>query len=98
AYWVTRYRGFARQALERMGVPLAGALALPAAAALRLKDALFAKPLPTVPASVVIAAAGVFDSRFDLFWDELVRQSPEKLLGARDSRALSWHFAIPMRR
>jgi hypothetical protein len=98
AYWVTRYRGFARKALEKMRVPLAGALATPAAAALWLKDAVLVKPLPAAPASVDIAAIDGFDSRFDLFWEELVRQSPEKLLAARDRQALCWHFAIPQRR
>ncbi|HVS37776.1 MAG TPA: hypothetical protein VMS17_19620 [Gemmataceae bacterium] len=97
AFWVTRYRGFARKALEKMGVPLAGALALPAAAALRLKDALFAKRLPAVPASVVVAAEDGFDSRFDRFWEELARNNPEKLLGVRDRPALSWHFAVSKR-
>jgi hypothetical protein len=98
AYWVTRYRGFTRKALEKMGVPLASVLAIPAAAALRLKDALFGKRLPAASASVVIAAATDFDARFDRFWEELVRQSPDKLLGARDLKALSWHFAIALRR
>ncbi len=49
AYAITRYRAFARAALSRKGVPLAGALAPPAAAALRLKDALTPKALPDGP-------------------------------------------------
>jgi hypothetical protein len=98
AYWVTGYRDFARRALEKVGLPAVGPLALPLAAALRLKDALFAKRLPAPPAGVEIEVCGCFDSRFDLFWEELVRQHPEKLLGARDSRTLSWHFARPLRR
>jgi hypothetical protein len=98
AYWVTGYRGFARKALEKLGVPLAGALALPAAAALRLKDALFVNSLPPANSSVSIAAAEGFDARFDRFWEEIVHQGPDKLRGVRDSRALSWRFAIPLRR
>lgn len=39
-----------------------------------------------------------FDSRFDTFWNELQRQYPEMLLAERSAQALSWHFAIPMRR
>jgi hypothetical protein len=96
AYWVTGYRGFACKALEKMRVPLAGLLALPAAGTLWVKDALSARPLP--PPAAEIATCDHFDSQFDLFWEELVRQNPGKLLGVRDSRALSWHFAIPMRR
>jgi hypothetical protein len=98
AYFVTGYQGFARKALEKMGVPLPGALAPPAAAALWLKDALFGKSLPAAPASIEIAAQDDFDSRFDLFQEELVRQAPEKLLAVRDRQALAWHYAIPKRR
>jgi hypothetical protein len=98
AYWITGYRGFAHKALGKMGVPLAGLLAHPAAGALWAKDALFRKSLPAAAGSVVIAETDRFDSRFDSFWDELLRQNPEKLLAWRDSQALSWHFAIPMRR
>ncbi len=39
-----------------------------------------------------------FDSRFDNFWNELLRQNPQKLLAERSSCALSWHFAAPMRK
>jgi hypothetical protein len=97
AYRVTGDRGFARKALEKMGVPLAGALALPAAAALWLRDALVSKRLGAADPSVVIVDADGFDSRFDYFDEELVRQNPDKPLAARDSRTLSWHYAIPMR-
>lgn len=97
AFWVTGYRGFARTALRIKGVPLAGLLAAPAAAALRLREAFSDSSLPAGPAWVTIAEASDFDSRFDAFWEELVRQNPNKLLGVRDSRSLGWHFAIPMR-
>jgi hypothetical protein len=103
AYWVTGYRGFARKALEKMGVRLAGALALPVAAGLWVKDALFARNLSSHPGNqsgdgkAEIETADGFDSRFDRFWEELVRQNPDRLLGARDSRSLAWHYAIPLR-
>jgi hypothetical protein len=112
AYWVTGYRGFARKALRKMGVPLAGVLGLPVAAGLWLKDALFARklphsshrfPHPPAPSpkegegEPEVEVASGFDSRFDRSWDELVRQNPDKLLGVRDSRTLSWHYAIPLR-
>jgi hypothetical protein len=62
------------------------------------KDAVLNKPLPKTPGSFTIDSTDRFDSRFDLFWDELVRQSPEKLIAERTSEALSWHFAAPMRK
>ena len=43
----------------------------------------------------MISAIDSFDSRFDAFWEELVRQNPDKLLAARDRRTLAWHYAIP---
>lgn len=93
-YWVTGYRGFAASALRIKGVPLPGLLAPAAAAALRIKDAL---TLDKPPASAEVEQAGGFDARFDAFWDELVRQRPETLLGVRDCRTLNWHFAGPLR-
>ena len=97
AYAVTRYRGFARAALHRKGVPLPGVAAPPVALALRVKDALTRTALPEGPRSVEFAEAPAFDARFDTFWAELVEQNPTTLLGVRDAAALRWHYAIPQR-
>lgn len=98
AYWVIGYRGFAQKALAKLGVPLPSALAIPAAAALWMKDALFSKRLPVVPNAVVIEAADDFDQRFDFFWEELLRQNSDRLLGVRNRPALAWHYGISSRR
>ncbi len=98
AYWVTGYSGFARRALEKMNVPLRGVLAAPAGLALRLKDALAQKPFPDAPGGFAIDMIGEFDSRFEDFWQQLLRQNPQKLLAARDVASLAWHYAIPLRR
>ena len=98
AYWVTGYRGFARKALEKLDVPLAGALAVPAALALWSKDAVLASRIPEAPRSVAVEETDHFDARFDTFWEALLRQNPDKLLAARDRQTLTWHFAHPMRR
>ncbi|HEY5095894.1 MAG TPA: hypothetical protein VII69_12335 [Candidatus Eremiobacteraceae bacterium] len=95
--WVTGYVEFARQRLRLRHVPLADLLAYPAGGVLWLKHAIRKKPLPNFPRAVFVESAECFDSRFDAFWDELVRQNPDKLMGERNCRALSWHFAIPMR-
>lgn len=99
AYWVTGYRAFAKTALTKWRVPyaLAGPLSYPAAAAMRLKDAVSVKSLPPARKSIAIEAIEQFDVRFDAFWEELVRQNPDKLLAARDSRTLAWHYMVPMR-
>lgn len=96
SFWVIRYRSFAQRAFQKRHVPLAGLLAYPAGAVLWLKEALSGKQLAKLPPSIVIETADRFDSRFDVFWNELVRQNPETLLAQRDSRTLSWHFAVPM--
>ena len=98
AFWVTGYRGFTRMALQQFGIPLAAALAFPASAALWLKDTLFARRFPALSPGVETSAVDRFDARFDIFWEELVRQNPDKLLATRDSQSLAWHYAIPLRR
>jgi hypothetical protein len=99
AFWVTGYRGFARKALQKMGIPLPGVFGMPVAAGLWLKDALFARRLsPGSPVhEAAIETVAGFDSRFDRFWDELLQQNSDKLLGVRDRLALAWHYAIPLR-
>ena len=98
AYAITRYTDFAQAALVRKGVPLAGPLALPAAAALRLKDVLTSKSLPEDARSFEFRELDGFDARFDAFWRELVAQNPDRLMGIRDAAALRWHYGIPLRR
>jgi hypothetical protein len=91
-YFVTEHTLFAKRALRKQHVPLASWLAHPTGWTLGLKDALCNRALPEPPRDVLIEATDRFDDRFDLFWDELVRENPEKLLGERSRRALSWHF------
>lgn len=97
AYFVTGYGAFAARALRKLKVPLAGMLAPAAGMGLHLKDAVFGKRFPKHSA-FEIEETDRFDSRFDAFWDELLRQKSETLLAARDSATLSWHFAVPMRK
>lgn len=96
SYWITGYRGFARRALQKMHIP--NLLVAPVAAALRLKDSLLNKSLRDAPGSVIIEQLAKFDSRFDNFWSRLVSLNPDTLLAVRDSAALAWHFAVPLRR
>ncbi len=96
AYFVTGYRAFAARALHKLKVPLAESLAPAAGIALNLKDAVLGKRF-SKHSAFTIEEAGEFDSRFDTFWSELLRQQPEKVLAARDSATLAWHFAMPMR-
>lgn len=96
AYYITGYRAFATRALQKLNVPLAPALGPLAGAVLWLKDVPLNKKFSKACSSFVIEATDRFDSRFDAFWDELLRQKADTLLAARDSATLSWHFALPM--
>jgi hypothetical protein len=98
SYWVTGYRGFAREVLQRLRIPLPAMLSAPAAACLWLRDALRGKRLPAATRGVDFEAVSQFDSRFDDFWQQLVRQYPGKLLAARDTKTLTWHYATLQRR
>lgn len=96
--WVINYAGFVKERLRARRVPFADFVAYPASGVLRLKHAIFNKPLPRSQRAVEIEAVDLFDARFDDFWDEIVRQNPETLLADRSCNALSWHFNIPRRR
>lgn len=97
SYWVTGYRGFARKVLQMLRIPLPGLLSMPAAACLWVRDALRSKPLPAITNGIVVETLSQFDSRFDAFWQDLLRQNPGKLLAVRDVPTLTWHYAIPQR-
>lgn len=60
------------------------------------KDAVAHEPLPKSSAS--IESTDRFDSRFDTFWGELVREHPETLIAERTAEALTWHFGSSLRK
>jgi hypothetical protein len=95
--FVAHRRSFAQRALRKHRVPLAELLSYPAGAALWLVQAMREEPSPDPPRDVDIDMVTEFDPRFDAFWNELVRQNPEKLLAERSSLVLSWHFAEAIR-
>jgi hypothetical protein len=96
SYCATDHLRLAKKALQKFQVPLAGLLAYPASGALWLKDTIQSKALHEPDPAFTIEATDRFDARFDAFWDQLVRQNPDKLLAERSSRALSWHYSIPL--
>ncbi len=95
--FIAHRRSFAEVALRKFHVPLASLLSYPASGILRLTQAISTKPLAHPPRGVLFDTASAFDSRFDAFWAELLRQNPERLLAERSSLALSWHFFTAMR-
>ena len=97
SYFITGYRGFAKKALQRLGVPLPGLFGPPAGASLWLRDKLSAKRLPPAQRDIAYETAQNFDARFEEFWQKQLEQSPDKLLAARDLKTLTWHYAVPLR-
>jgi hypothetical protein len=100
SFWVTSYPGFANTALRMKKIPAASLLAPVAAAALSLRNTFAKRKLPAdpPPGYDIAFASDHFDARFDTFWAELVALHPAKLLAVRDSAALNWHYALPIRR
>jgi hypothetical protein len=97
AYMVTNRRAFTRDVLAMKKVPVAGALSVPAAAALAVKDRVSSPSLPEAPDGVEIAESRAFDDRFDAFWDELRAQNHGTLLAVRDRPTLEWHYRLALR-
>ncbi len=62
------------------------------------KDAVVHAELPKSVGSFTIESADRFDSGFDMFWKELVRENPETLIAERTAEALTWHFGSPLRK
>ncbi len=98
SYYVTGPRAFATRAMRKFNVPLATVWVPLAAAALRVKNAAFEKTLPQTRAAFTIEETDRFDSRFDAFWQELLRQIPDTLVATRDATSLTWHLLVAMRR
>ena len=94
AFCVTGHRSFARRALEKLNVPLSSVLSAPLGASLWIKDAILRPKLGGSPYTIEVPER--FDSRFEIFWNELLRQSSETLLAARDTETLTWHFSTAL--
>jgi hypothetical protein len=87
-FWITAPQEVARALLIRKNIPAAGALSLPLGFALRI--GLWLRSTKSRNGQGVREIES-FDSRFDVFWNEL-KQSSTKLLSWRDAETLNWHF------
>jgi hypothetical protein len=92
SYFVTDHASFARRGLQKYHVSPARLLAYPVGWALSFRDVFWSAAPPESPRDVSIETTDGFDSRFDAFWEQLVRENQEKLLAERSSHALWWHF------
>jgi hypothetical protein len=87
-FWITAPQGVVRALLRRKNVPAAGTLSVPLGLALRI--GLWWRSTKSREGQAVREIAS-FDSRFDVFWNEL-KQGSTKLLSWRDAETLNWHF------
>jgi hypothetical protein len=95
SYWQLCYAARLRNRFRNHHIPLAAALARPAAGILSLIDNFRAKSLPTLAPGFSVESCDVFDDRFNHFWKELVKQNADKLLADRYAQTLHWHYARP---
>jgi len=98
SFWITNYRGFVESALRSKSIPLAALLSHPAAAVLYCRDKLRRPRLSVNNAAHDIEMSAGFDSRFDIFWEQLCRQNAGSLLAVRTRETLEWHFRSPLSR
>ena len=89
-FWITAPREVVRALLIHKNIPAAGALSFPLGLALRIGHLLRPTTSREGKGSDVREIAS-FDSRFDVFWNEL-KQGSTRLLSWRDAETLNWHF------
>jgi hypothetical protein len=94
SFWITNYQGFAASACERKRWP--SFLSHPAAAALSVRDGLSGAHSWTHRHSGEVGTCSYFDERFDIFWEDLKRAYPDRLLTVRSTEDLQWHFKYPL--
>ena len=93
--WVVSYRKVTAAALQKKQVPCHAACAVPAAAAVWVRD-LLQRRNRFGPRTPRVRCIDAFDDRFDRFWMRLVERSPH-LLAMRDRASLQWHFEFCLR-
>jgi len=92
-FWITAHRGFLASVVKSKGWPQL--LTYPAAAVMSLRDRL-SKNSWALRRHREVEVCSDFDGRFDVFWDELKRAHPERLLAVRSRDSLQWHFKYPL--
>lgn len=88
AFRITNYAGFAGSALRIKGLP--GALRLPVAGGLWMKDLVAGAAVPA--SNVPVMRSADFGAEFDAFWESLVVLKWNRLMAVRSRAALRWHF------
>jgi hypothetical protein len=90
ALWITHYREALEIFLHKKRIRLAAPLSYPISSAAYLYDKLRMKSLRE--GSSQVESCPGFDQRFDDFWFDLRKNSPDRLLAVRSREVLQWHF------
>lgn len=88
--WITNYASFVSAWMSRRGVPavVRRVVALP----IRMGDLVRRAVIPAARDDHEASTLTEFDTRFDIFWEQLKQENPNVLLLDRSLRALEWHF------
>jgi hypothetical protein len=89
--WITDYPGFAAGWMKRKGWPWAWPLNHLLGSAMFFREKVD-RSLAEHPQPMEVTSCSGFDEGFDVFWQELKSQNPDKLLALRDRESLTWHF------
>jgi hypothetical protein len=92
-FWITGYRGFLASVVKTKGWPRL--LTYPAAGIMSVRDRLTKNSWRSRKHREV-EVCSAFDERFDVFWDELKRAYPDRMLATRSRESLQWHFKYPL--
>ena len=91
-FWITNYKRFISSAFIKKALPLGGIIKYPLSLAMWSRDRLTKRGRYLNGSDGEVEHCLAFDERFDLFWDDLRRAHPNRLLRVRDSRHLNWYF------
>ena len=94
SFWITNYRGFARSFVRSKRLP--DIFVYGAAPAVWFKDKLKRSNIWPGENGPKVEVHTEVDERFDIFWEELKKAYPHRLLATRSREVLHWHFKYPL--
>ena len=94
-FWITNYQGFTASAITARKFP--SILSYPAAFAMWVRDQARGGHSWAKDKHPELEVCSNFDERFDVFWEELKRTYPNRLLATRSREVLEWHFRYAMK-
>src|SRR5579864_172523 len=97
-FWVTDCQGFVASWLRMKDPPAPRMVAGVLSGALKLEDLFRYRSSEPSEDESEVECHDNFDSRFDLFWERLMRDKARFFLAVRSREALAWHFQYALLR